>query len=264
MLQAASLWEECVTRCLLLCHRGRSCTLQRNARHIQMSSKHFNKSESDTRSMLSELKNPTTVPTYQPESPKIVTVAVVGMPNAGKSTLLNRLVGVKVAAVSPKVQTTRNRILGVITEGNTQVVLFDTPGLVSYHEGRRLRLSRPLLKEARDSVWEADVVLTLVDGALVARKKDDKTRVPIIFDEDGSINQNSKQNILIVNKCDLLAPKDRVSLAICCHKKQPEKLFLDSARAYRENFAANIRTRLEITNFRLVDIYKCTTWGWCR
>jgi GTPase Era involved in 16S rRNA processing len=98
----------------------------------------------------------------QPPNPMLLKVAVIGMPNAGKSTLINRLVGSAVSAVSPKVQTTRERILAILTEDETQVVFFDTPGIVPYREGRRLRLARPLITEARHSVWEADLVITLV------------------------------------------------------------------------------------------------------
>jgi len=87
--------------------------------------------------------------------------AIVGRPNVGKSTLLNALVGAKVAIVSPKPQTTRTRILGIRTLPEAQVVFLDTPGI---HEARSL-LNRRMVDVARQVVSEADVVLLVVDAA---------------------------------------------------------------------------------------------------
>jgi len=85
--------------------------------------------------------------------------AIVGRPNVGKSTLLNALVGTKVAIVSPKPQTTRTRILGIRTLPEAQVVFLDTPGI---HEARSL-LNRRMVDVARQTVTDADVVLLVVD-----------------------------------------------------------------------------------------------------
>src|SRR5438552_1248401 len=87
--------------------------------------------------------------------------AIVGRPNVGKSTLLNALVGVKVAIVTPKPQTTRTRILGIRTLPEAQVVFLDTPRI---HEARSL-LNRRMVDVARQVVTEADVVLLVVDAA---------------------------------------------------------------------------------------------------
>lgn len=86
-------------------------------------------------------------------------VALIGLPNAGKSTLLNRLVGEKLAIVTPKPQTTRSRILGVVTRPDAQLLLVDTPGL---HEGRGA-LHESMQRAARDAIRDADLVLLLVD-----------------------------------------------------------------------------------------------------
>ncbi|MCB9957670.1 MAG: GTPase Era [Rhodospirillaceae bacterium] len=91
-------------------------------------------------------------------------VAVVGAPNAGKSTLVNGLVGAKVAIVSPKVQTTRTRVLGITVEGASQLILVDTPGIFA----PRRRLDRAMVAAAWDGAADADVVLLIVDAA--ARK----------------------------------------------------------------------------------------------
>ena len=97
-------------------------------------------------------------------------VAIVGAPNAGKSTLLNRLVGSKISIVSPKVQTTRNRVLGVVIEGDAQIVFIDTPGIFA----PRRRLDRAMVKAAWHGVAEADLTLLLVDAQ--RREVDEDTR----------------------------------------------------------------------------------------
>lgn len=87
-------------------------------------------------------------------------VAIIGPPNAGKSTLLNHFLGQKIAIVTPKPQTTRNRILGVLTGEGFQIILLDTPGL---HKPREL-LNREMVRVALDTLAEADVVLMLADA----------------------------------------------------------------------------------------------------
>jgi len=111
---------------------------------------------------------------YEPtvEAPKPATrygtVALVGRPNAGKSTLLNRLLAEKLAIVSEKPQTTRNRIVGILTEPRGQVVFFDTPGI---HRPLH-RMNRLMLQEAESALQAADVVCVLVDAAEAFGKGD--------------------------------------------------------------------------------------------
>src|SRR5579863_4927558 len=100
-------------------------------------------------------------------------VALVGAPNAGKSTLLNMLIGTKLAIVTPKVQTTRARLLGIAIAGNTQLILVDTPGIFA----PRRRLDRAMVAAAWAGAEDADIVVVLVDAS---RGLDDDTRV--IFD----------------------------------------------------------------------------------
>lgn len=104
-------------------------------------------------------------------------VAVVGAPNAGKSTLVNRMVGQKVAIVSPKAQTTRTRLLGVAIEGDTQILLVDTPGIFA----PKRRLDRAMVAAAWGGAEGADVIALVVDAKgglgdkvtdIVARLKD--------------------------------------------------------------------------------------------
>jgi GTP-binding protein Era len=88
-------------------------------------------------------------------------VAIVGAPNAGKSTLLNSLLGEKVAIVTPKPQTTRHRIRGVLTRPGAQLIFWDTPGL---HEPGKLALNREMMNRALAALNDGDLVLWVVDG----------------------------------------------------------------------------------------------------
>lgn len=87
-------------------------------------------------------------------------VAVVGAPNAGKSTLVNALVGQKVAIVSPKAQTTRTKLMGVALEGDTQIILVDTPGIF---EGKR-RFDRAMVQAAWGGAADADLIALVIDA----------------------------------------------------------------------------------------------------
>lgn len=87
-------------------------------------------------------------------------VAIVGRPNVGKSTLLNRLVGMKIASTAPKPQTTRHNITGILTEGDTQMVFVDTPGI---HRGGRRLLNRVINEAALAALNQVDLVMFVVD-----------------------------------------------------------------------------------------------------
>jgi GTP-binding protein Era len=120
-------------------------------------------------------------------------VAVLGAPNAGKSTLVNALVGQKVAIVSAKAQTTRARLMGIALEGETQIILADTPGLF---EPRR-RLDRAMVNAAWEGAAEADAILLVVDG----RKKKLDYLEPIL----ASLQDRPERKILVLNKVDEVA-----------------------------------------------------------
>ena len=87
-------------------------------------------------------------------------VAIVGAPNAGKSTLLNRLTGAKLSIVSPKAQTTRFRVLGILMRGSAQILLVDTPGIFP----PRRKLDRAMVKAAWTGSADADITILLVDA----------------------------------------------------------------------------------------------------
>lgn len=94
-------------------------------------------------------------------------VALIGIPNAGKSTLTNRIVGSEVSIVTAKAQTTRERMLGVLTVGDSQLALFDTPGTVAIRQQakRRKRLQRSIVQAAGTAALDADVICLVVDAA---------------------------------------------------------------------------------------------------
>ena len=117
-------------------------------------------------------------------------VAIVGAPNVGKSTLLNRLVGTKLSIVTPKVQTTRSRILGICIEGTTQLVLVDTPGIFK----PRRRLDRAMVAAAWGGAKEADLILLLVDSI---EGFDSNTRAIV-----ERLQANDGRAILALNKVD--------------------------------------------------------------
>ena len=93
-------------------------------------------------------------------------VAIVGRPNVGKSTLMNAMIGEKIAIVSSRPQTTRNRIMGVCTGEHSQIVFLDTPGLHTPHS----RLGEYMVKAARDALSGIDALLVMVDATAVGRQ----------------------------------------------------------------------------------------------
>src|SRR5215217_543935 len=92
--------------------------------------------------------------------PRAGFITVVGRPNAGKSTLLNRLIGQKLSIVSPKPQSTRDRVVGILTRADTQMVLLDTPGLLD----PQYELQRTMRAVAKSAIQDADAILHLIDA----------------------------------------------------------------------------------------------------
>jgi GTPase len=123
-------------------------------------------------------------------------VALLGAPNAGKSTLLNRLVGTKVSIVTPKVQTTRRRVLGITVRGPAQLVFVDTPGIFAARPGRPLE--QAMVRAAWRGAEDADLSVLLVDAR---RGLDADTRIIL----DG-LGKRRARAALVINKLDLVAP----------------------------------------------------------
>lgn len=128
-------------------------------------------------------------------------VAIVGAPNAGKSTLVNALVGTKVSIVSPKVQTTRFRVLGILMAEAAQVILVDTPGIFQ----PRRRLDRAMVAAAWSGASDADLVCLLVDAH---RGYDDDTRAVV-----KKLKDAKRQAVLILNKVDTVKKENLLALA---------------------------------------------------
>ncbi len=120
-------------------------------------------------------------------------VAILGASNVGKSTLVNLLVGAKVSIVSPKVQTTRSRVRGIVVEGNSEIVLVDVPGIFK----PRRRLDRAMIATAWTEAEDADLCLLLID----AQKGLDETTQNII----DTLVKQKRQTTLVINKIDLIA-----------------------------------------------------------
>jgi len=139
-------------------------------------------------------------------------VALIGAPNAGKSTLINALVGSKVSIVTPKVQTTRTLIRGIAIEGAAQLIFVDTPGIFS----PRRRLDRAMVGTAWGSTQDADIVALLIDSRKGTTGEDDK-----ILD---TLKDVRSPKVVVFNKVDLI--------------DKPKLLALTRSTNERANFAA--------------------------
>jgi GTP-binding protein Era len=145
-------------------------------------------------------------------------VAVIGAPNAGKSTLVNALVGQKVAIVSPKAQTTRARLMGIAVEDQSQILLVDTPGIFK----PRRRLDRAMVTAAWTGAQDADLILLVID-AQVGVNKEVSRIVTSLGERDHSL-------VIVLNKIDLVNKADLLALAAeLTARLNPDKVFMISA-----------------------------------
>jgi GTP-binding protein Era len=154
-------------------------------------------------------------------------VALIGAPNAGKSTLLNQLVGAKVSIVTPKVQTTRARITGIAIEGSTQIIYVDTPGIF---EPKR-RLDRAMVTAAWSGVADADAAVLLIDAgrANKAGGIDPDTR-RIIDGLKGGAKRPKGAMLLAINKIDTVERSLLLRMAEAFHAEGVfDRIFMISA-----------------------------------
>jgi GTP-binding protein Era len=145
-------------------------------------------------------------------------VAVAGAPNAGKSTLLNRLTGAKLSIVTPKAQTTRFRVLGILMRGASQVLLVDTPGIFT----PRRRLDRAMVAAAWSGVQDADLTLLLVDAKTGGTEMGRQIA--------GRLAAQQRRSWLVLNKIDLVPAQKLLPLTALLAALTPfEQTFMVSA-----------------------------------
>jgi GTP-binding protein Era len=131
--------------------------------------------------------------------------AVIGAPNAGKSTLVNALVGAKVSIVTPKVQTTRTRVIGIAMSGDTQLVFVDTPGIFA----PRRQLDRAMVRAAWTAVGEVDGNILLVDAARSRHGVPDDEAAAIV----ARLKREDRRALLVLNKTDIAPRENLLKLA---------------------------------------------------
>jgi len=151
-------------------------------------------------------------------STRFGTIAVVGAPNAGKSTLVNALVGQKVAIVSPKAQTTRTRLMGIAIHGEAQMLLMDTPGIFQ----PRRRLDRAMVAAAWGGTQDADLIALVIDA-----KAGLPGKIEAMLD---TLAARPEPKWLILNKVDVTAKEQLLALTAELSKRlQFEEIFMVSA-----------------------------------
>jgi GTP-binding protein Era len=125
-------------------------------------------------------------------------VAIIGRPNVGKSTLINALVGEKISITTPKPQTTRHRILGVLTEGSRQAVLVDTPGL---QQDTKRAIHRLMTRTVHQAMAEADVIVLVVEAGRLEQQ--DQLLIRLACESGAPL-------LVVVNKIDRVTPRERL------------------------------------------------------
>jgi GTP-binding protein Era len=173
----------------------------------------------------------------EPSEQRCGFIALIGAPNAGKSTLLNALVGQKVAIVSPKPQTTRMRVLGIAIEGASQLIYVDTPGIFA----PRRRLDRAMVRAAWTGAGDADIIALLVDASSPRGETDRREIIE-------RLKSGGRPAMLLLNKIDQVERPHLLTLAAELNADFPfTDTFMISARtgdgleALRKVFAARIR-----------------------
>jgi len=142
-------------------------------------------------------------------------IAIIGKPNVGKSTLLNKLLDFKLSITSPRPQTTRHRIMGIMSGKNFQIIFLDTPGIIE----PKYQLQRAMLNQVRSSISDADAIVFMLDDSSV------KQRDPHIIADNikmlENINVQKKPVILVINKIDLIPKADILPVIDRCITAYP-------------------------------------------
>ena len=156
-------------------------------------------------------------------------VALIGRPNAGKSTLLNALLNQKIAIISPKPQTTRNAIRGIRTDDDSQIVFVDTPGIHKPHHA----LGANMNKEALSNAGGVDVIYYLVDGSVPFGSGDEYVL--------NTLKQNRLPVFLVLNKIDLLNKDELMELLISWSKRYDFKEIFPISAKEEDNLDALLK-----------------------
>lgn len=158
-----------------------------------------------------------------PEGHRSGFVAILGSPNVGKSTLLNAFIGEKIAIVSDKAQTTRNKIVGILTKPDYQIVFMDTPGIHNPHT----KLGSFMVKTAYNTEKDGDTALMLIDS-----------RAGIMLRDKEIISKLNKGNLIVaINKSDLMTKETLAAQKRLLESLGVQKIFVISAK-YQEGLAA--------------------------
>ncbi len=160
-------------------------------------------------------------------------VVLMGPPNAGKSTLTNALIGQKVSIVTSKPQTTRNRIIGICSEENAQVIFMDTPGL--HHDRNQMRgpLGKQMLQTAWQSLSNAHAIMMVLDSDLYIRKPEflDRDILPL----KNAFQDEDRPVFVVVNKVDLFADKSKMlPLLEKLHEELPNATIFPMSAAQKD------------------------------
>ena len=139
------------------------------------------------------------------DTPRCGFFAIIGAPNAGKSTLLNRVVGAKIAIVTPKVQTTRSRIVGIALHGDAQLVFIDTPGIFAPSR----RLERAMVEAAWTGAADTDGIVLLIDAHAARNGVPDKDAQAIV----AALKQQERRAVVVINKIDAVDRSKLLDLA---------------------------------------------------
>ena len=185
-------------------------------------------------------ETPTTTPADPSADHRAGFVALIGRPNVGKSTLLNHVLGMKLAAVSNKPQTTRNRIVGIHNAPGLQAILIDTPGL---HDAKS-RLNRALVDTARSGLAEADVVCWLVDAEGAIKRK--QSGRPIVHRGHEVISGLIEEaqggpDIIVLNKVDRFSRGEVLPIMEGFHARFPDATLVPISALRGENVDALVQ-----------------------
>ena len=174
---------------------------------------------------------------------KTAFIAIVGCPNVGKSSILNRLLGEKVAIVSPKPQTTRTRILGVLTEGETQLVFTDTPG---YHKPKN-KLGEKMIRSVGAGIHDVDACLLVTEPSGALREAE----LTLIK----KIQKEGIPAVLVINKIDTLKSKDALLTRIAAFTSKYEFTAVVPVSARTGDGMEGLKTELKALAFESEHLF---------